>query len=65
MYVSSGYRQAMNRQDNNEEEAMLGGGQLSDEEKYQDADRFKVVCPACGKEIIMDSVFTGAVSIFT
>ena len=49
---------------------MLGAGRLSEEERYKDCDRFKFKCPnpSCGREIIIDSVFTGAVSpciIFT
>ncbi len=59
----NGYRQAMSRQDEDEEDAMLGGAQISDEEKYRDCDRFKFKCPACGKEIIIDNVTTGVVSV--
>ena len=57
----SGYRQAMMREHNGEDEALLGAA-LSDEEKYRDCDRFKYKCTNCGKEIIMDNAFTGAVS---
>lgn len=58
----SGYRQAMARSDQHEDEAMLGGAAVSDEERYKDCDRLKVPCPACSKQIIVDSVFMGVVS---
>ena len=45
-----------------EDDALLGGNQISDEERYKDCDRFKFNCPSCGKEIIFDSALTGAVS---
>ena len=56
----------MMRRDDDEEDAMLGGGALSEEEKYRDCDRFKFICPntECNKEIILDNVFTGIVSIW-
>ena len=60
---SSAYRQAMARAEQHEDEAMLGGAAISDEEKYRDADRLKFPCRGCGKEMILDSVFTGAVSV--
>lgn len=59
----SGYRQALNRHNNDEEEAMLGGGQISEDEKYQDCDRFKFNCLKCGREIIVDGVFSSPVSV--
>lgn len=48
-----------------EDEALLNGTEISDEEKYRDCERFKFVCPSsiCGREIIVDAAFTGAVSI--
>lgn len=48
-----------------EDEALLNGTEISDEEKYRDCERFKFVCPilVCGREIIVDAAFTGAVSI--
>lgn len=48
-----------------EDEALLNGTEISDEEKYRDCERFKFVCPnpLCGREIIVDAAFTGAVSI--
>ena len=49
----------MARQDDEEEDMMCAA--ISDEEKYRDCDRFKFNCPACGKEIIIDNVFTGLV----
>ncbi len=58
----SGYRHSMRQQENDEEDALLGGAQISEEEKYRDCDRLKFNCPQCGKEIIFDGVFTGAVS---
>ncbi|XP_071798357.1 DNA polymerase alpha catalytic subunit-like [Asterias amurensis] len=57
----AGYRHAV-RQHNDEADAMLGGdAAMADDEKYKDADRFKFICPSpgCGKENIIDSVFTG------
>ena len=62
---ASGYRQAMARAEQHEDEAMLGGSAISDEEKYRDADRLKFACPECAKENILDAVFTGAVSPYT
>ncbi|XP_067896670.1 DNA polymerase alpha catalytic subunit [Heterodontus francisci] len=44
-----------------ESDALLGGpAQLTDEEKYRDAERFKFVCPKCGTENIYDNVFDGS-----
>ncbi|XP_067848908.1 DNA polymerase alpha catalytic subunit isoform X2 [Heptranchias perlo] len=44
-----------------ENDALLGGpAQLTDEEKYRDAERFKFVCPKCGTENIYDNVFDGS-----
>ncbi|XP_021372053.1 DNA polymerase alpha catalytic subunit-like [Mizuhopecten yessoensis] len=58
----AGYRQTSRTQDEEEEDALLGGTDMSDEEKFKDCDRFKFKCPSasCGREIIFDSVFTGA-----
>ena len=63
----SGYRQAMRAQEEDDDDALLGGTDMSDEEKYKDCDRFKFKCPSsvCGREIIFDNVFSGAVSLFT
>jgi len=47
------------RAEQDEDEALLGTA-VSDEEKYRDCARFKYRCTACGKEIILDSVFSGA-----
>lgn len=61
----SGYRQAMNRHDD-EDDAMLGGAAiLDDEERFKDAERLKFICPntACKRENIIDCVFYGSVSI--
>ena len=44
---------------------MLAGGQESDEDKFKNCDRLMFSCPTCGKQIIMDNVFTGAVSVMT
>ncbi|KAK2155699.1 hypothetical protein LSH36_233g04020 [Paralvinella palmiformis] len=55
----TGYRQGIHQQDGDEEQAMLGGGQESDEDKFKDCDRLTFSCPNCGKQIIMDNVFTG------
>ena len=58
----AGYRQSMRSHDNEEEDALLGGADISEEEKYKDCDRYKWKCPKCQKEIIVDAVFTGVVS---
>ncbi|KAK3094405.1 hypothetical protein FSP39_001308, partial [Pinctada imbricata] len=57
----SGYRHAMRQQDD-EDEALLGGLDFSEEEKFKDCSRLKFICsqPNCGREIIFDGVFTGA-----
>ncbi|XP_070539037.1 DNA polymerase alpha catalytic subunit-like [Ptychodera flava] len=56
---ASGYRHSI-RQREEEAEALHGyEAQLADEEKYKDCDRFKFNCK-CGKEIILDSVFSGS-----
>ncbi|XP_077987275.1 DNA polymerase alpha catalytic subunit-like [Glandiceps talaboti] len=55
----SGYRHSI-RQQEEESEALHGyEAQLADDEKYKDCDRFKINCK-CGKEIIIDSVFSGS-----
>ena len=63
----SGYRHAMRQNQDDDEEAMLGAGQVSDEEKYRNCDRLKYICPNqnCRKEIIFDSAFTGTVGVFS
>ncbi|XP_069746281.1 DNA polymerase alpha catalytic subunit isoform X2 [Narcine bancroftii] len=44
-----------------ENDALLGGPvQLTDEEKYCDAERFKFTCPNCDTENIYDNVFDGS-----
>ncbi|XP_072901729.1 DNA polymerase alpha catalytic subunit isoform X1 [Hemitrygon akajei] len=44
-----------------ENDVLLGGPvQLTDEEKYRDAERFKFICPDCGTENIYDNVFDGS-----
>lgn len=58
----SGYKHAVHYDE--EEEALMNGTEISDEEKYRDCERFKFVCPGatCSREIIVDAVFMGAVS---
>ena len=58
----SGYKQTARYEE--EDEALLNGTEISDEEKFRDCERFKFVCPSsvCGREIVIDAVFTGAVS---
>lgn len=56
----SGYRHAASR--NDEDDALLGGAQISDEERYQNCERLKVKCPDCGKELILDGPTSGVVS---
>jgi hypothetical protein len=45
-----------------EDDALLGDVGMTEEEKYKDCERFCFLCPKCKKEVIIDSVFTGAVS---
>ncbi|XP_012945500.1 DNA polymerase alpha catalytic subunit isoform X2 [Aplysia californica] len=56
----SGYRQVL-RQNEGEEEEDLVTMQLTMEERFRDCDRFTFPCPApgCGRQIVMDSAFTG------
>ncbi|XP_056004368.1 DNA polymerase alpha catalytic subunit-like [Ostrea edulis] len=56
----SGYKHAVHYDE--EEEALMNGTEISDEEKYRDCERFKFVCPGatCSREIIVDAVFMGA-----
>ncbi|XP_022344658.2 DNA polymerase alpha catalytic subunit-like [Crassostrea virginica] len=56
----SGYKQTARYEE--EDEALLNGTEISDEEKFRDCERFKFVCPSsvCGREIVIDAVFTGA-----
>ena len=63
----SGYRQSARQQEMDDDDDALLGVEMADEEKYKDCERFKFTCPAvnCGREIIFDSVFTGAVSNMT
>lgn len=62
----SGYKHSANQQELDDDDALLGGVEMSDEEKYKDCDKFKFTCPhpTCGREVIFDGVFTGAVSLF-
>lgn len=48
-----------------EDEVLFNGIEIFDEEKYRDCERFKFVCfnLLCGREIIVDVVFIGVVSI--
>ncbi|XP_071838856.1 DNA polymerase alpha catalytic subunit-like [Apostichopus japonicus] len=58
----TGYRHALNRQED-ENDALLGGAAiLDDEERFKDAERFKFICTnqACKKENIIDCVFYGS-----
>ncbi|XP_062567518.1 DNA polymerase alpha catalytic subunit-like [Saccostrea cucullata] len=57
----SGYKHTVHHYDD-EEEALLNGAEISDEEKYRNCERFKFTCPGltCKREIIVDSVFQGA-----
>uniref|UniRef100_A0A3B3QW26 DNA polymerase n=1 Tax=Paramormyrops kingsleyae TaxID=1676925 RepID=A0A3B3QW26_9TELE len=43
-----------------EADALLGGLQLTDEERYKDCERFHLPCPQCGVDNIYDSAFEGA-----
>ncbi|XP_052105058.1 DNA polymerase alpha catalytic subunit-like [Mytilus californianus] len=58
----SGYKHAAKQEEMDDDDALLGGVEMSDEEKYKDCHRFKFTCPGptCGREIIFDGVFTGA-----
>ncbi|KAK3603739.1 hypothetical protein CHS0354_023353 [Potamilus streckersoni] len=57
----SGYKHASQHHERDDDDAMLSGVQISEEEKYKDCERLKVICPAegCGKEILIDSPFSG------
>ncbi|XP_052784839.1 DNA polymerase alpha catalytic subunit-like [Mya arenaria] len=58
----SGYRHASNVREENEDDDLLGGVKVTDEEKYKDCERLKVICPSpnCKREILLDGPFTGA-----
>uniref|UniRef100_UPI00398E84DD DNA polymerase alpha catalytic subunit n=1 Tax=Pristiophorus japonicus TaxID=55135 RepID=UPI00398E84DD len=57
----SQFRIHHNCHNDEENDALLGGpAQLTDGEKYRDAERFKFVCPKCGTENIYDNVFDGS-----
>ncbi|XP_048866083.1 LOW QUALITY PROTEIN: DNA polymerase alpha catalytic subunit [Brienomyrus brachyistius] len=43
-----------------EADALLGGLQLTDDERYKDCERFHLPCPQCGVDNIYDSAFEGA-----
>lgn len=58
---ASGYRQQLQKEE--EEDCMLSAGQLSAEDRFRDCDRLVYVCPDCGKNIIIDNVFSGIVSL--
>ncbi|WAR28490.1 DPOLA-like protein [Mya arenaria] len=57
-----GYRHASNVREENEDDDLLGGVKVTDEEKYKDCERLKVICPSpnCKREILLDGPFTGA-----
>ena len=61
---ASGYRHAMQQKDNEDDDALLGGVQISDEEKYKDCERLEIQCSSvtCGRKIVVDGPFTGTVS---
>ena len=63
---SSGYRQSMQQRDHEDEDALLGGVQISDEEKYKDCERLEIICtsPTCGRKLVLDTPFVNAVSEF-
>ena len=55
------YRQAMRATD--EDDALLGGASVSDEERYKDCERLKLVCGHCAREVILDTPFISAVRV--
>lgn len=61
---ASGYRHAIQQRAEDDDDVLLGGVNVTDEEKYKDCDRLKIVCASesCGREIILDAPFYGAVS---
>ena len=59
----SGYRQSVDRREEQEEKALLGA-MMSSEEKYKDCDRFHFTCPKCGRDIIFDNLSSELVSPF-
>ncbi|KAL4220500.1 DNA polymerase alpha catalytic subunit [Mactra antiquata] len=56
---ASGYRHSVQHHEENDDDALLGGVKISDEEKYKDCMRLKIVCPSetCGRENIIDAPF--------
>ena len=54
----------MQQKDNEDDDALLGGVQISDEEKYKDCERLEIQCSSvtCGRKIVVDGPFTGTVS---
>ncbi|ELU17443.1 hypothetical protein CAPTEDRAFT_228337 [Capitella teleta] len=54
---ASGYRRAATRDD--EEDALLGAAQLSEEERFMNCDRLLIKCPKCSRDIVLDSPIAG------
>ena len=56
----------MQQRDHEDEDALLGGVQISDEEKYKDCERLEIICPSptCGRKLVLDAPFINAVSEF-
>ncbi|BFZ06575.1 hypothetical protein BsWGS_09614 [Bradybaena similaris] len=56
----SGYRHTVRQEDTAEEDLVTM--QLTLEERFRDCDRFTFSCPSpsCGRQIVLDSVFTGS-----
>ena len=54
----------MQQRDHEDEDALLGGVQISDEEKYKDCERLEIICPSptCGRKLVLDTPFINAVS---
>lgn len=59
----SGYKQSVERREEEEEKALLGT-RMSEEERYKDCERFHFPCPQCGRDIIFDNLSSELVSLF-
>ena len=55
----------MQQKDHEDEDALLGGVQISDEEKYKDCERLEIYCSSltCGRKIVLESPFINTVSV--
>ena len=52
----------MRAAENDEDDALLGGNVVSDEERFKDCQRLTFACVACQREVVLDAPFVGSVS---